>query len=811
MVPSTQNPNYPPAPRRIPGSAGSRIRVILGETGDDYLYYFDEDDGDTEWQSCDWTVNGGGPPYGLCRQMNNMFGKGRHITSVDFDCTGQWFVAGEKRDGTGAHSWWGGTEYSDEIKKFSSTGKVYFGGTTHYGSSISVVMDGRNRCFISGNVDGSLYRRLKRINSRNKSVDFIRCFNANGPGYFISDDEGTEWESVGTHLSNELKNGGGQIYDVAMAKDGSWIVIRQDKFVSSNGVSSDLTNKLQEFYSNHKHRQTKRRDQIVAHQQTCAEIDRIHAERRARAAEAARLEAEKKAKTESLKRKCDDIDNLRQIQAKRLRTSQRVTAIGFSSEPGDAMVKRINQEDGSIEVVKAGSFSHEEDSVVIKDPRLLTHFNDDDSDTVESLSLLCYASDKYEAAISMFHCACHNGLCYCTRVGFAISINASAQIPPPRPILKDECSPSYCDEYRCFERIDMRRLNQIEADLERDSVSRAHWLEKLQLSSAMNNDDAIKKLQRCHVLEAVVKSLAARLKDQPVDDKGCVTYEVKYEHRDLSGRGRLFAIGETVKVSDSKFPRTTTLQGMHSDLRSALVGKFAYDIDCANSEIRLICSLAQQLDKTYLIRHVFDYRDRRDQWLDKIEQAHGVDRSTAKRLVNIIASGGAYQDWLRQIKKKWQSDGDIKDFCFKLRLEIDALRDQLVQHPKFKWTELEREKMKREEKPLSQIERNLMPRIIQSCENDVLGIIHRTFAQNKWFVRAKVFDGLIVEPSPDTSLDLSEMNQKCEAACRYFGWDVKLVEKPLHGMTEQPSSIEEARAVVRSLVDGRTEFSGVSF
>ena len=87
------------APRPIPGSAGGRIRVILGETGSDYLYYLDEDDGDREWQTRNWTVDDGGPPTGLCRQINNMISKGRHITSVDYDCSGQWFVKGQKGDG----------------------------------------------------------------------------------------------------------------------------------------------------------------------------------------------------------------------------------------------------------------------------------------------------------------------------------------------------------------------------------------------------------------------------------------------------------------------------------------------------------------------------------------------------------------------------------------------------------------------------------------------------------------------------------------------------------------------------------------
>ena len=39
-----------------------------------------------------------------------------------------------------------------------------------------------------------------------------------------------------------------------------------------------------------------------------------------------------------------------------------------------------------------------------------------------------------------------------------------------------------------------------------------------------------------------------------------------------------------------------------------------------------------------------------------------------------------------------------------------------------------------------------MHRIVQACENEVLGIIHRAFFDANYEVRAKVFDGLVVEP-----------------------------------------------------------------
>jgi hypothetical protein len=286
-----------------------------------------------------------------------------------------------------------------------------------------------------------------------------------------------------------------------------------------------------------------------------------------------------------------------------------------------------------------------------------------------------------------------------------------------------------------------------------------------------------------------------------MDINGGVVYEVNYEHRDDAGRGRLFAIGDNVKISDSKYPRTATLQGMQSDLRAALAGRFAYDVDCANSEVRLICSLSEQLGMKDLIPTIFDYRDRRGYWLRYIESVHGVSESDAKRLVNIIVSGGRYETWLKRvgISAPLPAPEKMETFYFGLYSEIMVLRDQLLQHPKFKWTEVEREKLKKEGRTPGQIVSALMPRIVQSCENEVLGVIHRIFTQHNWTVRAKVFDGLVVEPGHGITLSLEEVNKKAESMCRSFGWDIQLVEKPLHGKVEMPVTIEKARAFVRQL------------
>jgi hypothetical protein len=203
------------------------------------------------------------------------------------------------------------------------------------------------------------------------------------------------------------------------------------------------------------------------------------------------------------------------------------------------------------------------------------------------------------------------------------------------------------DEYKCAGKINLRRLKEIVNDMERNTNVRARWLESLKQTIDVNQAATdLKSLQRCDALERLSKALMARLGSLPVDDNGRVVYEVEYDYKDSSGRGRLFAIGESISISDDEYPGTANLQGMQKDLRVALVGGFAHDIDCENSEICLLCSLANQLGFSDLSPTIFDYRDDRQVWLHKIQSAHLVSEGDAKTLVNAIVSGGRYETWL---------------------------------------------------------------------------------------------------------------------------------------------------------------------
>lgn len=235
---------------------------------------------------------------------------------------------------------------------------------------------------------------------------------------------------------------------------------------------------------------------------------------------------------------------------------------------------------------------------------------------------------------------------------------------------------------------------------------------------------------------------------------------------------------------------------MPKELRLPLVGNFAFDIDTENSEYRLICRLATQFGLEALAPTVFDYRVRREHYLMMIMQLHNSSCDEAKRLPNIILSAGFYTSWLRVFDKT--SVDQVYHFAVKLAMEIQALRSELIRHPRFSWLSIDKEHLLKLSKHESNIEALLLPRIIQNSENEVLGILHRTFHKNGWAVCAKIFDGLIAEPNCEGSASsLDAAITDAQEACKQSGWDAKFVVKPLNGkQDEHMPKVVNAREVL---------------
>jgi hypothetical protein len=288
-------------------SAGSRIRLILGETGSDYLLILNEHDGT---QTKSWK----GMPSAICKQINNCSGKDRQVKELDCSSsTGAWYVRGVKSDGTGEHSWWGSTKASTNLEEYSSDVKVSFGSKDDYygdAEEMYVVIEGRNGYSYS-NVPDGLSDRVKRINNRRKKIEFIRLFDDGG--YFIKDDEGCQWNGLGKFLAEELRTSDYDILDLAVSKDGSWVIIGDDKCVQSRDISKDLDRQLTSFYSRI---QTAERKRVAREKAERAKAEREAQEEQERLARevAERERVEREAQKEREQRIREEAENRKRIE-----------------------------------------------------------------------------------------------------------------------------------------------------------------------------------------------------------------------------------------------------------------------------------------------------------------------------------------------------------------------------------------------------------------------------------------------------------------------------------------------------------------
>lgn len=363
------------------------------------------------------------------------------------------------------------------------------------------------------------------------------------------------------------------------------------------------------------------------------------------------------------------------------------------------------------------------------------------------------------------------------------------------------------DEYCCVEKVDIRRLQRLVDDLRSDCATRQKTLEDFQKLVEDNTESTkfeicLETLQNCLDLEETVYSLFDILKGFPRNQDGFFQHSVHYRHVDIGQRGRLFATGRSVRRLNHSFPRSLTLQGIQTELLAPLTGAFCRYVDCENSDIRLLCSLGKQIGVESMIPTITDYRNFRAKWLEAIQREHPDTTETeVKRLANIILFGGSYEDWLQQVDE--DPVNKVKRFAFRLHAETRAIRDQLLNHPRFQWIYLERKELEQEDLQEESIKMVLFQRILHSCENVVLGIVHRAFHNCGWRVRAKIFDSLLVESSQmvdSSSLDLDKMMEIAQRSCLSMGWDIVLKEKPLYGLQDSAlATIEDARTIVNAI------------
>jgi len=88
--------------------------------------------------------------------------------------------------------------------------------------------------------------------------------------------------------------------------------------------------------------------------------------------------------------------------------------------------------------------------------------------------------------------------------------------------------------------------------------------------------------------------------------------------------------------------------------------------------------------------------------------------------------------------------------------------------------------------------------------------MHRSLFEYGWHVRAKVFDGLIIEPGEFGS-SVSEALGIAEKACLAQGWNIRLIEKPLKDTHDKiMPSLDISQRAIEALMKkrGNSMYSG---
>ncbi|EOD24852.1 hypothetical protein EMIHUDRAFT_226175 [Emiliania huxleyi CCMP1516] len=222
--PRTQQdrPPAPPSLGRQGSSAGPMVKLLLGRTGADFLLLLEETDGAAHWQTRSWSE--GGVPAALAAKLEKMRTKNHHVNEVSFGAAGEWFVHGVDAGGTSTFSWWDSAfAASRQLRKWTALPEsrlhVAFGDEGRW-----LILQGHNGFCGAEHVAAGLQKRIRKLHDAKGTIGV-----------------GSQWAGLGGEVAAELARRGdkvcsapgepsiaaGEVLDVAVGADGSWVVLRE--------------------------------------------------------------------------------------------------------------------------------------------------------------------------------------------------------------------------------------------------------------------------------------------------------------------------------------------------------------------------------------------------------------------------------------------------------------------------------------------------------------------------------------------------------------------------------------------------------
>ena len=202
-----------------------------------------------------------------------------------------------------------------------------------------------------------------------------------------------------------------------------------------------------------------------------------------------------------------------------------------------------------------------------------------------------------------------------------------------------------------YEPIDADALRRLLVDLQLDERERrtaadALECEILSLNCLGNSADTANRLLDQLLKQESAHKLLAQLSTElsSADEDGRRTRRVQY----AQGRDQRCRPANTPTFRDAKNEsRPTTLQGMFSDLRAALTGRFLFDIDGVHSGPTLMLEMAHRagydIGRDESLRSVRDCIDHREEWMRIVAAHHGVEPHFVKRWSTALINGAGYK------------------------------------------------------------------------------------------------------------------------------------------------------------------------
>ena len=171
-------------------------------------------DGELETQRRRWSSI----PPGLAKQIENCYAKDRYVTGFAATSENDWYVSGQRLDGSCGHQWWSLNSWLDSsIKGTDDVRHVSMAYDEHECCLRQVVIFGTNGYATQHATDG-LLAELKRIRSRGGVMQQVHLFPEDQ--WFVSHDKGATWVISNEHVTDSLK-GKGTARTLTIGPDGT--------------------------------------------------------------------------------------------------------------------------------------------------------------------------------------------------------------------------------------------------------------------------------------------------------------------------------------------------------------------------------------------------------------------------------------------------------------------------------------------------------------------------------------------------------------------------------------------------------------